>query len=111
MTVLSKIDIELLERGWINHKGNKERLSFLNSLNGLSENEKRLKQNLENVTQVIDSVYEDLDDDLKAIVDMRYWDKSKYYDWEEIADELFLSRSKVLRKRNLLLKKTADLIG
>jgi len=43
---------------------------------------------------------------------MRYWDEeNNCYEWEEIADRLNMSRSKVLRLRNGLLDDMADKIG
>ena len=71
-----------------------------------------LYQNLRRIIQVVESLYEDADDELKRIVDMRYWDKeSEFYEWEEIADAMYMSKSKVLRKRNRLLDETAERVG
>ena len=67
--------------------------------------------NLKNVIQVIEEVYKELDDLQKSIVDMRYWDKENYWEWNDIAEELNVSRSKVLNKRNSIIDKTAERIG
>ena len=68
--------------------------------------------NLKSIVDGIDRLYRDLDKDSKTIVDMRYWDKeNNFFEWEEIADQLFMSRNKVLRKRNALIDKTAEVIG
>lgn len=114
MTTLSKIDIQMLEKFWINHEVNMKHLQFLQQKPSLqvSENDKSRLRNLKIVIQGVHKIYQELDPDLKAIVDMRYWkNEGNRYEWMEISDELFMSRSKILRKRNLLLKKTAELIG
>ena len=67
--------------------------------------------NLKNVIQVIEEVYKELDDLQKSIVDMRYWDKENYWEWNDIAEELNVSRSKVLNKRNSIIDKTAERLG
>ncbi|MGE7020432.1 transcriptional regulator [Solibacillus cecembensis] len=69
-------------------------------------------QHLQNIVHIIEKLYSELDDDLKTIVDMRYWDiGNNCYEWEEIADCLYMSRNKVLRKRNALIDETAKRIG
>ena len=68
-------------------------------------------QNIKRVINAIDHTYNTLDDDLKTIVNMRYWDKDDVHEWEDIAEVLFMSRNKVLRKRNLLVDKTAERLG
>lgn len=137
MNTLNKNDIPKLEEFWIKHKENKKRLQFRRwelteerepdentgcssgnsiskptELKGVSLADDTLYQNLKTITKAVDAIYEESDEDLKLIVDMRYWDDElNCYEWEEIADKLFMSRSKVLRKRNLLLDETAKRIG
>lgn len=67
-------------------------------------------RHLKNVVQAVDRVYNDLDEDSKTIVEMRYW-CDDVYEWEDIAFELGFSRSKVLRKRNRIIDKTAERLG
>jgi RinA family phage transcriptional activator len=136
--VLSRIDIQKIEEFWLNHKENKKQLKFrewelLNPSQEQDENiggsssgfisnpternairllEDKLYQNLKVIIRTIENLYNELDEDTQMIVDMRYWDKeNNCYEWEEIADKLFISRSKVLRKRNHLIDETAKLIG
>lgn len=136
--VLSRIDIQKIEEFWQNHKENKKQLKFrewelLNPSQELDENiggsssgyisnpternavrllEDKLYQNLKVIVRTVENLYLELDADTKTIVDMRYWDKENAcYEWEEIADKLFISRSKVLRKRNNLIDDTARKIG
>jgi len=68
-------------------------------------------QNLKRIIKAVEDLYRDLDEDMRTIVDMRYWDKDGCYEWEDIADKLYISRHKVLRKRNILIDKTAERIG
>lgn len=50
--------------------------------------------------------------DLKEFVDIRYISKdSNYYDWEDIAYELGMTRSKVYRLRNKVIDMTAEKLG
>lgn len=63
------------------------------------------------IVQAIEQTYANADSDMQTIADMRYWDKDGVYEWEDIADKLYISRSKVLRKRNLLIDKTAERLG
>lgn len=68
-------------------------------------------QHLKNVVQTIEQLYEELDQDQKTIVRMRYWDKTECYEWQHIADELFMSVQRVLRKRNAIIDETAKRLG
>lgn len=136
---LSKHDLQKLEEYWSNHKQNKKLLDYrqfqLLSKNSDDENsgggsnsvrqvskpveqaaikldEDDLYQNLRRIIRVVEALYEDADKDLRKIIDMRYWDNdSNFFEWEDIADALFMSRNKVLRKRNGLLDETAERVG
>lgn len=136
MKTLSKHDLHKLEEYWSNHEQNKRLLKYreweLTAKSNADENtgggrsgisnptqqtackllNDLMYQNLKTITDVVDRLYRQADNDIKTIVDMRYWDKERNcYEWEEIADQLNLSRSKVLRLRNVLLDETADSIG
>ena len=137
MNKLSRLDIQKLEDYWINFSQYKTQLKFrewelLNQYvetdtnqgggkgNGISNPTERkalvlaedmLYQNLKRIVGAIDNIYSSLEGDKKTIVDMRYWDAAGCYEWEDIAEELDISRNKVLRKRNLLIDKTAERLG
>lgn len=139
MRTLNRHDIQKLEEYWIHHKKNLKEMQFreweLSSRNSDDENsgggsnsvrvitkpteqvalkltKDKLYQNLKAITSAVVDLYEKSDDDIKTIVDMRYWDEDRNcYEWEEIADRLNMSRAKVLRLRNSLLNDTADRIG
>ncbi|WP_107949976.1 DUF722 domain-containing protein [Lysinibacillus parviboronicapiens] len=51
-------------------------------------------QNLKRIISTVEDLYRDLDEDMRTIVDMRYWDKDGCYEWEDIADRLYISRHK-----------------
>lgn len=135
--MLSKHDIQKLEDYWINHNEYKKRLRYREwellypyqeadtNIGGGKSNtitdstamratifiNDALYQRLKRTTEVITKLYDQLDKEQQKIVQMRYWDKDGCYEWEEIAEELFMSRSKVLRKRNAIIDKTAELLG
>lgn len=139
MRKLDRHDIKKLEGLWINHEQNKKDLKYreweIFSKNNDDENtgggansvrnigkptetlaiklsEDNLYQNLVTITKAVESIYERSDVNTKSIVESRYWNDDIYvYEWDEIADELGLSRSSVLRLRNSLLNETAREIG
>lgn len=59
------------------------------------------------IITTVEDIYAILDNDRKTIVRMRYWDKSNCYEWEDIADQLHMSRYRVLRLRNTIIDETA----
>lgn len=137
MEKMTRLDIQKIESYWINHAENKKRLKYrewelMHSCNNDDLNsslkgncisnptekkvftlvEDELYQNLNKIVQSIEHLYECFDDDLKTIINMRYWDKeNNCYEWEDIADKLYMSRSKLLRKRNVIINMTAKKIG
>lgn len=139
MRTLNKHDIQKLEEYWINHNQNKKLLKYRewellsrisddentmggsNSVRAISNptersaiklSQDKLYQNLKHIIQTVDDLYRNADEDVTTIIDMRYWDDDRNcYEWEEIADRLNMSRSKVLRLRNSLLDDTAEMIG
>lgn len=68
-------------------------------------------QHLKNIITTLEQLYKELDHDQKTIVDMRYFDKRECYEWQHIADELYMSVQRVLRKRNMLIDETARRLG
>ena len=105
---MNKYDIAILESYWTSFS------EFKNKLEKMVPNENPVYfSNLESIVIGLSKVYEEVEVEveIKQIIEMRYWNKTDFLEWIEIADELFISRSKVIRKRNLLLKKTIDAIG
>lgn len=116
---LQKYDIQKLESYWSNqkllHKELKFRESELITLKTTPSEARnillndRKYQHIKTVIETIEDIYITLDDDTKQIVDMRY--KQDHNTWEDIAEELFMKKTKALRIRDKLLTKTAQLIG
>lgn len=69
-------------------------------------------QNLQRVVKTVEELYEECDDEMKKIIQMRYWGRNlDTFEWETIADTLYLTRWMVLRKRKALMKETMKRIG
>ena len=64
-----------------------------------------------NIVEGVDAFYPTLNDDLKKIIEMRYWYKAYESDWAEIADELYMKVSRVRRLRDVIIRKFAETIG
>lgn len=137
MTTLSRVDIKKIEDYWINHKENKRqmRLRELELLHPESETDTNIGggksnkisdstgrkaivlaedsryQHLKNIVNTIEGLYNELDNDQRTIVNMRYWDTTECYEWQHIGDELYMSVQRVLRKRNALIDETARRLG
>lgn len=73
--------------------------------------EDKAYNNLKNIISTIEGLFPDLDEDQQTIVKMRYWDKDGCYEWGHIADALFMSVQRVLRKRNNIIDETAKRMG
>ncbi|WP_409370325.1 transcriptional regulator [Lysinibacillus sp. 38-6] len=136
MTSLSRSEVQTIEKYWIDYEVYKKKLKYRewellhphneqgelvggrsNTISDTTAKKATVLandayyQNLKRIIKTVEDLYRDLDDDMRTIVDMRYWDKDGCYEWEDIADKLYISRHKVLRKRNILIDKTAERIG
>ncbi|MBC9873684.1 transcriptional regulator [Macrococcoides goetzii] len=76
--------------------------------------------NLDSMITAIEHIYNTCDEYEKFIIENRYWNNNiELYEWEDIAHALtklrsgdnIISRYAVLRKRNQILDKFADMIG
>ena len=136
MTSLSRSEVQTIEKYWIDYEVYKKKLKYRewellhphneqgelvggrsNTISDTTAKKATVLandayyQNLKRIIKTVEDLYRDLDEDMRTIVDMRYWDKDGCYEWEDIADKLYISRHKVLRKRNILIDKTAERIG
>ena len=136
MRKFTKADLEKLEGYWINLNQLKKDMRFREweLLNPHQENEKnvggkgsnisnptenkaiilaedREYQNLKSIIETIEKLFDELDEEQKVIVQMRYQNTKDCYEWQHIADELGMSVQRVLRKRKLLIDETAKRIG
>ena len=66
--------------------------------------------NLKRIVTTVEDLYEQADEDTKKIIHLRYWSED-YYDWETIADKVYMSRFAALQKRKTLMVKTMEKIG
>lgn len=107
MSSLSRSDIQKIERYWIeNGRRSKYAISDKTAKKAMLLANDDYYQNLKCIIKTVEDLYNELDDDMRTIEDMRYWDTDGCYEWEDIADKLYISRNKVLRKRNILSDKT-----
>ena len=102
-----KVETGLLESFWIKYQEYKEYVDNATP----EQKETMYYKHRYNIAEGIKELYPTLDDDLKTIVDMRYWYKDYQSDWAEIADELLMSVNRAKRKRDILIKRFSDAIG
>ncbi|MGG2110975.1 hypothetical protein ABFY60_10715 [Lysinibacillus pakistanensis] len=112
---LAKFEIDVLSGYWKNYDANKQRMKHREhdcETNGLNSSEDVFLQRISIITNAIETIYKEVDEDLKTIIEMRYWSEDGLAsDWEVIADRLFISRNKVLKLHKWLINKTAERIG
>ena len=107
MKKIDRDDSKVIERYWIELDQLEKWLS-----DAPKDERGTLKfKNTKSITESLRKLYETFDDDLKTIIRMRYWDVDACNEWEEVADQLFISRAKTLRMRDRLLFKTCEAIG
>lgn len=63
------------------------------------------------IVEGIDEVYPTLSEEMKCIVDGRYWYKDYEADWAELADELGITVSKARGLRDVIIRKISEAIG
>lgn len=111
---LAKFEIEVIENYWVDYEEIKKRVQhheYELSQPGENPAENTFIERHTTIINAIKQLYSEIDEDLKTIVDMRYWNPSGISeDWLIIADRLYMSRSKVLKKRKWLIEKTAERI-
>ncbi|MFC9540816.1 YozE family protein [Lysinibacillus sp. NPDC056959] len=111
---LEKYEIEVIENYWIDIEEIKKRVKHREYevlQSGENPAENAFIERHTTIINGIEQLYNELDEDLKTIVDMRYWNPSgEIEDWLIIADRLYMSRNQVLKKRKWLIEKTAERI-
>ncbi|GEM_PF-7106025 len=111
---LEKYEIEVIENYWIDIEEIKKRVKqreYEVLQSGKNPAENAFIERHTTIINGIEQLYNELDEDLKTIVDMRYWNPSGISeDWLIIADRLYMSKSQVLKKRKWLIEKTAERI-
>lgn len=70
-----------------------------------------LYQNLKRIVHTVESMYQELDEYQKTIVDMKYLARREGYEWAHVGEKLNMSVQRVLRLRNNLIDETARRLG
>ena len=68
-------------------------------------------QHYKKIVEAVEDTYEELDNQLKQIVHMRFWNKYEFIEWENIAIHLNVATSTVFRWRNYIIDLTAKKMG
>ena len=71
---------------------------------------KRLNQ-LEEIVGAIERVYEQLPDDYKRLIELKYWTKPQLLTWDGIADKLHISKRQAMRWRDEIVYSIAKVLG
>lgn len=70
--------------------------------------DKRLR-NLEEIVEAIESVYENLSDEQRDLINLRYWNGK--HSWEHIAEKCNMSERTVYRHRKAIICTIAEKVG
>ena len=71
---------------------------------------RRLEQ-MERIVDAIESVYDQLPDVKKRLIELRYWARPQMLTWDGIAIELKTSRRQAIRWRDEIVFAIAELVG
>ncbi|MEF2243979.1 transcriptional regulator [Paenibacillus sp. IITD108] len=71
---------------------------------------KHLEQ-LQNITDAIESVYNRLPEDKQMLIKLKYWTKPQKLSWDGIADSIFISRRQAFRWREQIVMMIGEKIG
>lgn len=67
---------------------------------------------LSNIVNGVDKLVEEADEDTLDMINKRYWEcPIGCYEWEDLAEYFGTSKSSILRRRNAMINKLAELIG
>lgn len=83
-------------------------------LRDLKENRKRNRKrinHLQDITEVIHSIYKELPDEKKRLIRLLYWNKPQTLTWEGIARECHISKRQAQRWRKEIVEQVADKMG
>jgi len=105
--ILENHDPENIGAGKSNMPGNPIEREVLKRFNDKKYN------NLDNIVSSVEKLIANVDDETLQIMKMKYWSDLDEYSWEDIADELFISRRTLGRRRDkwlLLLAEYMDYV-
>lgn len=92
--LLENHDPENIGAGKSNLPGNPVEREVLKKLNDKKYN------NLDNIVSSVEKLIATVDDETLEIMKMKYWNKLDEYTWDDIADEMFISRRSLGRRRD-----------
>lgn len=67
--------------------------------------------NLEEIAEAVEKVYNIINDDYKKLIRLKYWTRPQTKTWEGIAAELHISRRQALRWRDQIIQAIAEVLG
>ncbi|MFJ8247105.1 transcriptional regulator [Peribacillus asahii] len=67
--------------------------------------------NLEEIAEAIEKVYNVVNDDYKKLIRLKYWTKPQTKTWEGIAAELHISRRQAFNWRDQIVQAVAEVLG
>lgn len=109
----SNEDIKVIERYWKNYSLYKREVALCEKAYSKAalKDDKRYQRMLELIT-AIDTVYKNLEEPFQKFVQIRYWDDySEILVWEEVADEMEITKAKAYKMRVFVMRETAEAIG
>jgi len=71
---------------------------------------RRLEQ-MERVVEAIETVYDEVSEDKKRLIELKYWTRPQILTWEGIAQKLHVSRNTAINWRNEIVLAIAKLVG
>lgn len=104
---LKKVNTEVLERYFTQYKDLEK---YIENATDAEKQTEYYKHRLQ-IVKGIDKVYSALTDEMKIIVQQRYWYKDYQADWAELADELGMSVNKTRAYRDIIIRKFSEAIG
>lgn len=104
---LQRVNTKLLERYFIDYMNLKKDVD-----NAIDEDkQKPLYKNKKTFVDGINEIYPTLTDEMKIIIQQRYWYEDYQPEWADIADELGTTVSRVKRLRNVIIRLFSEAIG
>ncbi|WP_336832975.1 transcriptional regulator [Staphylococcus pseudoxylosus] len=103
--ILENHDPENIGAGKSNMPGNPIEREVLKRFNDKKYN------NLDNIVSSVEKLIANVDDETLQIMKMKYWSDLDEYSWDDIADELFISRRTLGRRRDKWLLLLAEYMG
>ena len=102
---LQRVNTEILEKYFIDYRKLKK------DIESVIGKDKQTLQYKNKIVEGIDEIYPTLTDEMKVIIQQRYWYKDYQSEWADIADELGTTVSRVKRLRDVIIRLFSEAIG